>query len=108
MYAKGDIVLIPFPFTDVSGSKVRPAVVLHSATKSTDIVVVFITSQTSKRSQFQVAIEPTKENGVKLSSVIVCNKIATLNISIVLCELGVSGTKIVESIDCELRKVFAL
>ncbi len=108
MYRKGDIVLIPFPFTDLSGSKVRPAIVLHSTSQSTDIVVIFITSQTVKRSQFQVEIEPTKENGIKLPSMILCNKIATLGINIVLGELGTSGTKIVKSIDDELRKVLAL
>ena len=41
---KGDIILITFPFTDLSGSKLRPALVL--ADRSFDVTVCFITTQT--------------------------------------------------------------
>ena len=40
---KGDIVLITFPFTDLSGSKLRPTVVL--AETELDVTVCFITTQ---------------------------------------------------------------
>ena len=108
MYKKGTIVLIPFPFTDLSGSKVRPALILYSATKSIDIVVVFITSQIKNLTQFEVPIKPTPSNGLKVPSIIVCNKIASLDAKIVLGKLGFSDSNIVESVNCELRKVFAL
>jgi len=41
---KGDIVLIPFPFTDLSGSKNRPALILHG--NEQDVTVAFISSET--------------------------------------------------------------
>jgi mRNA interferase MazF len=44
----GDVVLVPFPFTDQSGTKKRPAVVVSSASYNTnrrDIVIMAITSQ---------------------------------------------------------------
>lgn len=40
---KGDILLISFPFTDFSGTKVRPAVILMET--ELDVTVAFITSQ---------------------------------------------------------------
>jgi mRNA interferase MazF len=47
-YSFGDVVLVPFPFTDQSGIKKRPAVVVSSAryhADRRDLVIMAITSQ---------------------------------------------------------------
>ena len=75
--AKGDIVLITFPFTDLSGSKMRPAVVL--AESSLDLTVCFITTQMQWEEATDVRIEPTPANGLKKSSLIRVSKIATID-----------------------------
>lgn len=46
-YALGDVILVPFPFTDRSTTRRRPAVVISSGYKSElpDLIVLAITSQ---------------------------------------------------------------
>jgi len=47
MYKRGDIVLIPFPFTDLTGAKIRPAVVVSTMAyekENGNITVAMITS----------------------------------------------------------------
>jgi mRNA interferase MazF len=47
-FCSGDVVLVPFPFTDQSGTKKRPAAVVSSAgynASRRDIVIMAITSQ---------------------------------------------------------------
>ena len=46
-FVKGDVVVIPFPFSDLSGSKRRPALVL-SDLPGDDILLCQITSQSTK------------------------------------------------------------
>ena|GEM_PF-918960 len=41
---RGDVVLVPFPFTDLSGRKVRPAVIVSPDPVREDIILAFITS----------------------------------------------------------------
>ncbi len=47
-YSFGDVVLVPFPFTDQSGAKKRPAVVVSSSgyhAGRRDLIIMAITSQ---------------------------------------------------------------
>ena len=75
--AKGDIVLIVFPFTDLSGSKLRPAVVLTD--NLLDTTVCFITTQLQWQEPTDVQLLPTPLNGLKSQSLIRTSKIATLD-----------------------------
>jgi len=47
-YKFGDIILVPFPFTDQSTTKKRPAVIVSSTQynqKRSDVVIMAVTSQ---------------------------------------------------------------
>ncbi len=108
MYKKGTVVLVPFPFTDLTGNKVRPAVIVSNSKNGHDIVVVFITSQSKLKGKNLVAIIPNNHNGIKIPSKIVCGKIATLDTKIVLGELGQLTPGEQRMVDTELRVVFGL
>ena len=43
-FVSGEIVVVPFPFTDLSSAKVRPALVLATLTRG-DVILCQITSQ---------------------------------------------------------------
>ena len=53
-FVKGDVVVIPFPFSDLSGFKRRPALVL-SDLPGDDILLCQITSQNTE-DQFSVPV----------------------------------------------------
>ena len=44
--SKSDIILVRYPFSDLSGAKVRPAVVVSAPHESQDIFIVPLTSKT--------------------------------------------------------------
>ncbi|MBI2257552.1 MAG: type II toxin-antitoxin system PemK/MazF family toxin [Flavobacteriia bacterium] len=74
---KGDIVLISFPFTDLSGTKLRPAVILIES--SIDLTVCFITSNLDWKTPTDIILNPSTLNGIKKTSLIRTNKIATIH-----------------------------
>lgn len=83
---KGDIILISFPFTDLSASKNRPAVVLMETEQ--DVTVAFITSQLKWQDQFDMILEASIENGLKLNSLLRLTKLATIDKQLILGKLG--------------------
>jgi mRNA interferase MazF len=67
-YKFGDIILVPFPFTDQSTVKKRPAVVVSSAAYNTerpDLVIMAVTGQMRSAESFgDVAIADWRPAGL--------------------------------------------
>jgi len=103
---KGDIVLVPFPFTDLTGSKLRPAVVLVES--SNDVVVAFITSQNKWEDEYSLKIKASESNGLKVDSFLRLNKITTLNKDLMVGKLGILGSHEITLLDRLLFKILRL
>lgn len=86
----GDIVLIPFPFAELTQIKVRPAVVV-AITKDAyqDIVICAVSSVIPKKlSENEFIVTPGVENALKVSSVVKVDRIVTLKRYDVIHRLG--------------------
>lgn len=106
---KGAVVLVPFPFTDLSGQKVRPALVISELTDENDIIVVFISSKVPKKIlNIDLKINQDKENNLKAPSLVKCSKIATLDTKIILGELGFFNKQQMERVDEKLKTILGL
>jgi mRNA interferase MazF len=103
---KGDIVLIPFPFTDLSGNKNRPALIL--AHGSLDITLAFISTQLQWKEETDILLTPTEENGLKKDSLIRLSKLATVDKNLVLGRLGRITTFEVNLVNQNLIVIFKL
>ncbi len=111
---KYKIVLVPFPFDDLTGNKVRPAVCLTDEIKPFDhIVLAFITSRVSgSASSTDFVIDKSEPDfattGLKVSSTIRLHRLMTVAKSIVRRELGELSPVQQREIDNRLRKLFNL
>jgi mRNA interferase MazF len=103
---KGDILLVTFPFTDLSGTKLRPAVVLNETTQ--DVTVAFITSQIDWNEPTDLFLQPSEKNGLKKASLIRTNKIATLSLKLVAGLLGKLSQLEISELDKRLKIIFQL
>ena len=113
MHKIGDIVLTPFPFTDLSGNKVRPALILGVQNRGDDITVCFISSTVPKKIQkFDIVIDlkdkDFQKTGLKLKSIIKTTKIATLDQAVVLGKIGTLDDLNVKKVKKTLKTYFEL
>lgn len=88
MYKQGDILIVPFPFSDLSSVKRRPVLVLSKADDNSsfdDVITCGITSNTHN-SKYSVLItnENLQEGVIPSKSRIKVDKLFTLNKEIVI------------------------
>ena len=104
--AKGTIVLITFPFTDLSGSKLRPVVILAETIE--DVTVAFITTQLKWQETTDVVLSPSSGNNLKLPSLIRTSKIATLDKALIKGTIGKLTIEETKALDEKLKQIFKL
>lgn len=97
-FVKGDIVVIPFPFSDLSASKNRPALVLADL-PGNDVILCQITSQ-NKKDNLAVPLTPAdlKTGTLIKLSYIRPNKIFTANESIVIRQVAVVNDAVYQTV----------
>ena len=104
---KGDVVVVPFPFSDLSANKRRPAFVLAKGEYG-DFILCQITSKSKKGiKSIELKEEDFREGKLKITSHIMPRKIFTADSGLILYKVGnVKKEKIkeIEEIICKIIK----
>lgn len=105
-FVKGDIVVLPFPFSDLSSAKRRPALVV-SALEGDDVILCQITSRSqADHYSIQLGESDFLSGALKQLSNIRPNRLFTADSAIVLYTAGrVSESKIQEVVNVIIRIV---
>ena len=84
----GAVVLLPFPFSDLSGSKLRPALVLAQASRDDRILCQVTSRPYADPRSVELKPEGFSEGGLKLISYVRPSKLFTANGRIILRQAG--------------------
>ena len=98
--SRGDVVLLPIPFTDLSSSKVRPAIVVGFGSWPGDLFVVPVTSQLSNA---DVILNDWQAAGLNVASGIK-GQICTVEDRLVRKVVGSISNSDKQALDAQLRQ----
>jgi mRNA interferase MazF len=88
MLERGDLLLVPFPFTDLSTTKRRPVLAVTAADNYGDFIAIPVTSRPQAEHGLPLAATDMLTGTLPAASWIRTNRIVTLNASLVVKNLG--------------------
>jgi mRNA interferase MazF len=102
---KGDIVVMPFPFSDLKSTKKRPVIVIANLLGD-DLIVCQITGQI-REDEYTIELKDSdiKYGSLKGNSFIRTNKIFTADKSIILYKIGKVKEKKIKEIEKKVIKL---
>lgn len=111
---RGKVVLVPFPFDDLSAAKVRPAVCLTDPIGPyRHVILAFITSRLPSDlldSDLLLHLNHAdfSQTGLRVTSTLRLHRVMTVNTAIIRRELGALSSALQTEVSARLRRVFAL
>jgi mRNA interferase MazF len=91
MPERGDLLLVPFPFTDLSATKRRPVLALTAADRYGDFIALPVTSRPQPEHGLPLTSNDMTRGSLPAASWIRTNRIVTLNASLVVKTVGRVG-----------------
>ena len=107
-YKFGDVILVPFPFTDGSSSKKRPAIVISSDSynqSKPDLILIAVTSQVNTDLQFGETLVTDWSAAGLLKPSIIKPVIATVEKNLVIRKLGELKSPDLEALENTLQQI---
>jgi len=101
-FSRNDVVLVAYPFSDRTGSKVRPAVIVSGPHRSRDLFVVPLTSRVDWLVEGEFSLADWKNAGLNMASV-VKRGLFTVHESFILKRVGTLATMDTSQINESLR-----
>ena len=110
---RGDVVRIDWPYSDRTGSKVRPAVVVQADAlnmRLADTMLALVSRTSRAAGVTEVVVDPALEPsyGLRFVSVVSCNNILTVDRAFVMHTLGQLSPITMQKIDDCLRTAFGI
>lgn len=96
MLQVADIVLIPFPFTDLTAQKKRPILVISDTDNNNDFIALAITSKQKRDNVIHLTNQELITGSLPKESWIRTDKVFTFNYSLVLFPLATANAEIVK------------
>ncbi|MEX0783688.1 MAG: type II toxin-antitoxin system PemK/MazF family toxin [Dehalococcoidia bacterium] len=113
-YERGDVVLVPFPFTNLAGAKARPAIVVSAARfNSRDVVLVAVTSQLVPIGDpLTIDLPPDTPQfaamGLRKHSAVLVGKLVSLDQTLPYRAIGTAGDELLREVDARLEPLLGL
>jgi len=111
--SRGDVVLTRFPFTDLTGASLRPALVVSPGQIGEDVVLVAISSvvrgaRVSPDYLVDIGHPEFPLTGLRVTSVLRLHKLATVERAVIVRRLGRIGPQVQAEVDRLLPTVLGL
>lgn len=106
-YSKGEVILVRYPFSNLSGSKIRPAIVVNAPHVSQDVIIVPLTSKVSQLLAGEYLLADWKAAGLNIVSA-VKRGLYTVHQSFIIKSIGSLSAKDIGMLDDSLRVWLAL
>ena len=106
-YSKGSVVLVRYPFSDLTGNKVRPAITVSTPHASQDVFIVPLTSKTDRLLSGEFVMNDWTQAGLNVESA-VKRGLFTIHQNLIIKVIGSISAQDSRTLEESLRAWFGL
>ncbi len=110
---RGEVVRVDWPYSDRTGSKVRPALVVQADmlnSKIADTILALISRTHRAVGMTEMMIDPAVESGcgLRYPSVVSCNNLLTIDQALIVQAIGCVSPTLMQQMDDRLKTALGL